>query len=309
MKVLITGGAGYLGSELTRLLARRDDIDPVLVYDNLSRGNHNLLLVHGGERLAKASLVRGDILDSRRLRAVLKDVDVVFHLAARVTTPFSDRDAHLFEQANHWGTAELVAAIEDSGVARLVFVSSAAVYGYADAPVDTRTPPNPKTYYAESKLRAERQCERLAQRLSLAIVRSANVYGFSDSMRFDAVINRFMIAAHLGEPMTVQGSGTQVRPFVHVDTAAASLAALVDPIRGDGLFDLVEQTLSINEITEAVRTVYPETDSLYIAQHIEARHLRVNQDLALNRQLGLPQAPLTTHLADFAARLALAPAR
>jgi UDP-glucose 4-epimerase len=225
-----------------------------------------------------------------------------------VTTPFSDGDAHLFEQANHWGTAELVAAIEDSGVARLVLVSSAAVYGYSDTPVDTRTPPNPKTYYAESKLRAERQCERLAQRLSLAIVRSANVYGFSDGMRFDAVVNRFMIAAHLREPMTVQGCGTQVRSFVHVDTAAAALAALAAPDAGDGLFDLVEETVSINAVTEAVRSVYPAAERLYIAQHIAPRHLRVSTERALNRRLGLPQAPMAAHLRDFADRLALSPA-
>lgn len=308
MKVLVTGGAGYLGSALVRLLALHGEVDSVVAYDNLSRGNYNLLLLRPGERLSRARLLRGDLLDGRGLRAALRDVDVVFHLAARVTTPYSDRDAHQFEQVNHWGTAELVAAIEDSAVSRLVVASSAAVYGYSDDPVDARTPPNPKTYYAESKLRAERQCERLADRLSLAVVRAANVYGYSDGMRFDAVINRFMIAAHLGEPMTVQGSGTQVRSFVHVDTAAASLAGLLAPHAGEGLFDLVEETPSINAVTETVRGVYPGAETLYIAQHIEPRHLRMRTETALNRILDLPQTPLAAHLAAFRAQLALAPA-
>jgi hypothetical protein len=70
----------------------------------------------------------------------------------------------------------------------------------------------------------------------------------------------------------------------------------------------VEESVSINAVTDAVRTVYPQAETLYIAQHIQPRHLRVSPETALNRRLGLPRAPLTTHLQNFAARLALAPA-
>jgi UDP-glucose 4-epimerase len=307
MRVLVTGGAGYIGSAVVRLLALSDQVDEVVAYDNLSRGNYNLLLQNDAGRLRKVRLVRGDLLDSRRLRQVLPDVDTVLHLAARVTTPYSDHGAHEFEQVNHWGTAELVAALEDTGVARLVMASSAAVYGYSDVLVNADTPPSPKTYYGESKLRAERQCERLADRCSLAIVRAANVYGLSEGMRFDAVINRFMISAHLGEAMAVQGSGEQVRSFVHVDTAARSFARLVEPNAGEGLFDLVEHTRTINAVTEDIRVIYPRAECLYIAQHIAPRHLKVGSQLALNHVYGFDVLPMQDRLRHFADGLAIPP--
>jgi UDP-glucose 4-epimerase len=76
------------------------------VYDNLSRGNYNLFI---GHKVAspKVKFVPGEILDSRRLRNVLRNIDIVFHLAAKVTTPFANTDGHIYEQTNHWGTAEL----------------------------------------------------------------------------------------------------------------------------------------------------------------------------------------------------------
>src|SRR3954464_2173251 len=113
MKVLVTGGAGYIGTELTNALIARPDVEEVIIYDNLSRGNYNFFL---GLRLAnhtKIRFIKGELLDSRALKKVLKGVDVVYHLAAKVTTPFANADSHVYEQVNHWGTAELVYAIED----------------------------------------------------------------------------------------------------------------------------------------------------------------------------------------------------
>src|SRR5262245_4699722 len=111
MNVLVTGGAGYIGTELIEALSKRKEIDHVVVYDNLSRGNFNFFL--GKSDFGnKIRFVQGDILDSRKIRKELKEVDVVYHLAAKVTTPFANIDSHFFEQINHWGTAELIYALE-----------------------------------------------------------------------------------------------------------------------------------------------------------------------------------------------------
>src|SRR3954468_14795002 len=116
MKVLVTGGAGYIGTELIGLLVADERVKQVIVYDNLSRSNPNLFLGLKLTNHAKLSFVKGELLDSRGLRKVLKGVDVVYHLAAKVTTPFANDDAHSYEQVNHWGTAELVYAVEESDV-------------------------------------------------------------------------------------------------------------------------------------------------------------------------------------------------
>lgn len=115
MHVLITGGAGYLGTELVELCASDPQISTITVYDNLSHGRHGLFT---GAKLTGAEIhfVRRELLDTRSLRAAVKNVDVVVHLAAKVSTPFASGDPHAFEQVNHWGTAELSYALEESTV-------------------------------------------------------------------------------------------------------------------------------------------------------------------------------------------------
>src|SRR5688572_26496380 len=111
MKVLVTGGAGYIGTELISLLIAQENVTEVIVYDNLSRLNFNIFLGLKLKNHSKLSFQKGELLDSRGLRKALKGVDVVYHLAAKVTTPFANTDAHTYEQVNHWGTAELVYAV------------------------------------------------------------------------------------------------------------------------------------------------------------------------------------------------------
>src|SRR5262245_1850053 len=128
MKIFITGGAGYIGTELVNELAKNNSVEQIIVFDNLSRGNYNFFFgANSGNR--KIKFIQGDILDSRKIRKELKGIDVVYHLAAKVTTPFANIDSHFFEQINHWGTAELIYALEESRVKKFIFTSSASVYG------------------------------------------------------------------------------------------------------------------------------------------------------------------------------------
>ena len=134
MQVLVTGGAGYIGTELVSQLIANPSVDQVVVYDNLSRPNYNLFLGLRLQRHHKLRFVKGELLDSRALKKALKGIDVVYHLAAKVTTPFANADSHGYEQVNHWGTAEMVYAVEESQVKRFIYTSSTGVYGSSMIP-------------------------------------------------------------------------------------------------------------------------------------------------------------------------------
>ena len=121
MRVLVTGGAGYIGSALIQELASYKGISEIVIYDNLSRGHLGLFL--GDQKIegVRISFVFGDVLDGRKLKSTLKGIDIVYHLAANVTSPYADQNPQQFEQINHWGTAELVRAIDQSNVKRLIY--------------------------------------------------------------------------------------------------------------------------------------------------------------------------------------------
>ena len=160
MNVLITGGAGYVGTELLVRLALNKEITKITIYDNLSRGHRSLFLGTKVPFLSKIEFVHGEILDSRLLKKKLIDTDVLIHLAAIVTTPFANTDPHFYEQVNHWGTAEVVYAAEESGVSKFIHLSSTAVYGTGADLADESTLPLPQTYYGISKLRGEAHVNR-----------------------------------------------------------------------------------------------------------------------------------------------------
>jgi len=299
MKVLITGGAGYLGTELVYQLASREDVSEVVIYDNLSRGNYNLFIGVRKFPQSKVRFVNGDLLDSRKLRQSLKGIDVVYHLAANVTKPFSDHNPHLLEQVNHWGTAELVYAVEESDVGRFIYSSSSAVYGTSDQVVNHKTEPHPTTYYGISKLRGEEHVERLQSKLPAFIIRTANVYGYSKSMRFDAKINRYMMEAAAGQKITVNGSGNQTRNYIHVDDATRLFDGLLTSSISPATYDLVTRNLKIHEITDGVTQVFPDTELLFINQHVEPWELQVAFDSRLEELLQHPGHDFLDEIHDF----------
>lgn len=304
MKVLVTGGAGYIGAELCAGLARDERVEELVVYDLLDRGNFGLFM---GARLggAKVRFVQADVLDSRRLLQELAGCDMVYHLAAKVTTPFADAGSSQFEQVNHWGTAEVVYAIEEAAPkARVAYLSSASVYGQGKGSAHQAVKPSPRSAYGHSKLRGEAHMERLGDNQPVLILRSANVYGPGRCMRFDAVINRFLFQAHFQGRVTVRGSGEQRRPFIHVDAVVGALHAALAPDSPSGTFDLVENSWSVLQLVEALRGLYPETELLFVDQHLELAGMEVERDPRFAVLQPLRQATLAQDLAEMGRRMA-----
>jgi UDP-glucose 4-epimerase len=304
MRILVTGGAGYIGTELANWLVSNEAVEQVIIYDNLSRLNYNLFLGLKLQKHPKLSFVKGELLDSRSLRKVLKDVDVVFHLAAKVTTPFAPSDSHGYEQVNHWGTAELVYAVEESPtVKKFIYVSSLGIYGSTDDAVDESATPNPSTLYAISKFRGEEHVRRLMDKKDTYIFRCGNVYGYSKSMRFDSVINKFVFEANFNKVVTVQGNGKQSRSFINIDLVARALNNLLSSDLPGGTYNLVERTIRVFDIVDDLKQLLPDLEFIFINQHLKLHELKVKPNILVNDLLGVgnPKS-LKEELQEFLSR-------
>ncbi len=215
-RVLVTGGAGFIGSHLVDRLIKEGF--GVTVLDNLSTGKMENLRGHlesGSVRLVKA-----DILDREAVKQALKDAEAVFHLAAITSVPYSIKHPDVTRKVNVEGTRILLDACLGGNAERFIYVSSCAVYGEPEyLPIDERHPARPVSPYAESKLEAERLCREFqkAYGLKTTIVRPFNVYGpRMKGGRYGGVIARFIERLRLNKPPIIYGDGTQTRDFVHV---------------------------------------------------------------------------------------------
>jgi UDP-glucose 4-epimerase len=264
MRVLVTGGAGYIGSVIVaRLTARGHD---VVVYDDLFRG-------HAAAVPAGVPLVRGDVRDVAAVRAALEDGDceAVVHMAALAEVGESVAEPERYHSVNVEGTAAVVEAAAAAGAGRLVFSSTAAVYGAPErTPIeedDTLAPANP---YGETKLAGERLLQRARERGELAAtaLRYFNACGADGACGEDHDPESHLIplalrAARDGTPIKVFGDdyptadGTCVRDYVHVaDLADAHIAALEALPRVQGAFNLgTGSGDSVQAVLDAVEIV------------------------------------------------------
>jgi UDP-glucose 4-epimerase len=305
MKVLITGGAGYVGTKLVKRLVGESSIESILVYDNLTKGHYNFFLGDNFKNKQKIQAVTGDILDTRQLKKHMKEVDVVVHLAAVVTTPFANTDPHFYEQVNHWGTAEVVYCAEESDLSKFIYLSSTSVYGASDEVANEQTTPSPSTFYGISKLRGEEHANRLAEKQTTIILRGGNVYGYSKSMRFDAVINRFMFDANFTNRIQIFGNGKQSRAFIHVDHLTDSLAKTIIGNVKSGTYNVVDKNLQILDIVDEIKEIYPDLEFLFSNQHMNLRELKISPESSLFSQIEkFKKTDLNSELLDFKERFA-----
>jgi UDP-glucose 4-epimerase len=233
MRVLITGGAGFIGSHLAAFLERTNQ---VRVLDNLRSGNRRRL------KSDKIELIEASVLEATALPAALSGVDVVFHLAAAVSAKESMEKPQQYVEVNVLGTLNVLRAAADARVRKLVFASSAAVYG-DNPPVPTMetTPPQPKSPYAITKLDGEYYCEMFAREgwLQTASLRFFNVFGPGQDPAgpYAAAVPVFMQRALRGEQLTVFGDGEQTRDFIYVKDVVSALVFAAEKGEVNGVFN------------------------------------------------------------------------
>ena len=224
MKVLITGGAGFIGSHLANTLHQRQHY--VRVIDDLSSGDPTNLV-------AGINFTRGDVRDIPKLWTVLQGVDVVYHLAARVSVPASVLYPREYNDVNVGGTVALLEACRDVGVRRVVLASSATVYGdQGQEPVDESMLPRPAVPYAVSKVAAEQYLFNIGQLSGFETValRIFNAYGPQQPLPpvHAPVIPQLVQQIRGRGSVIIYGDGKQTRDFVYVDDVVEALICAAD---------------------------------------------------------------------------------
>ena len=224
MRILVTGGGGYIGSVLVpRLLGEGHR---VTVLDRFYFGRDMLAHVLKNRRL---NLVQDDTryFDKK----ILNGIDAVLDLAALSNDPSGELDPRLTMEINFKGRSRVATLARQQGVGRYVLASSCSIYGFADGILDERSPVNPLTAYARANRRAEIAAKKLAgDRFAVTMLRFATVFGLSPRMRFDLAINGMTLGFFRDGQIPIMRDGRQWRPFIHVqDVADAYLAAITAP--------------------------------------------------------------------------------
>jgi nucleoside-diphosphate-sugar epimerase len=288
-RILVTGGAGYLGSILVAQLIARGS--KVRVLDALLFGDKSLDAVKSNPN---CELVRGDVRDAAAVAAAMKSCDAVVHLAAIVGDAACNENQQLAAEVNRAATRTLIEMAPGCGVRRFIFASSCSVYGASDSFLDETAALNPLSIYARTKIDSEKLLlaagsHASAKDFSATVLRFGTLFGLSPRMRFDLVVNLFAARAASGGRITVFNA-EQWRPFVHVQDAARAVLACLDAPSGavsGQIFNAGSPALNlqIRDVGEAIQRMIPGTAIDRIENNSDQRNYRVSFE-KIQRALG-----------------------
>ncbi|WP_337056420.1 NAD-dependent epimerase/dehydratase family protein [Pseudomonas sp. USHLN015] len=282
--ILVTGGAGFIGSNLVDALLARGHA--VRVLDDLSTGKRSNLPLEN----PRVEFIEGNVADAARVARAMAGCKAVAHLAAVASVPASVDDPVSTHQANFVGTLNVCEAMRQHGVKRVTFASSASVYGQngEGQAIDENTPVAPLTPYAVDKLASEQYLDfyRRQHGLEPAVFRFFNIFGprQDPSSPYSGVISIFTERALAGTPITIFGDGEQTRDFVYVgDLVQVLVQALENPGVEAGPVNVgLQRSTSLKELLAAIGSVVGELPAISYA---EARSGDIRHSLADNSRL------------------------
>lgn len=256
--VLVTGGAGFIGSNLTEALLKQGD--RVRVLDNFTTGKRENLMFESS--FPDFEIMEGDIRELRICQGAMKNVDVVFHQAALPSVQRSVEDPLTSHLVNAEGTLNVLLAARESGVKRVIYASSSSIYGDTPTlPKEEGMPPNPLSPYALQKYIGEQYCRLFYELYGLETVslRYFNIFGPKQDPNsiYSAVIPRFIDAFLQGRPPIVYGDGEQSRDFTYIDNVVRAnlLAISAGRAQGEAINIACGKRTSLNQLLEFLKRI------------------------------------------------------
>ena len=255
-RVLVIGGAGFIGSYVVGELLKQD-VREVIIYDNFVRGKLENISKHLSDKRCSIYHLGGDIRDIDILNNAMKDIDYVFHLAAMWLLHCKDFPRTAFH-VNIEGTFNILEACVNNRVKKLIYSSSASVYGDAiEVPMSESHPFNNRNFYGATKIAGEAMCTAYHDRFGLEVIglRYMNVYGPGQDQHaaYTGVIPIMLNKIAANDPPTINGDGSQSYDFIYVeDVARCNIQALISPVQ-HGFYNVgTEVQTSIKELCETI---------------------------------------------------------
>ena len=222
MKIIITGGAGFIGKHLVEFLAKKEN--DITIFDNFSNSKQESILYL---KNLGVKIIKGDIRKIEEINNAIKDHDIVIHLAAKISVEESIKNPSETFQTNVEGTKNVLIACERNQIKKIIVSSSAAVYGESEADVKLteKSKINPISPYGESKVIMENEIKKFSENndVEYVILRFFNIYGKNQSPEYAGVITKFIKKIEMNQSLEIFGDGMQTRDFISVNDVVNSI--------------------------------------------------------------------------------------
>lgn len=262
MKILITGGAGYLGSSLLKVLLDDESIKKVIVFENFTFGTKNIFR---GIHNDKLSVLEGDLLNSLDVEYGLRKIDVIIHLGAISHTPLSSGSEKDIIKVNSWGTENIIKAAIKYNVKKIIFTSTISINGATDQ--------NGVVFQDNSVFsRSKRISEDLLleayakKKLDIEIIRLGTLFGLSPYMNFITFVNKMAFDAAIDRRLVILGDGAQKRVVTSIQSARKQIFELIFNETDNKINEVYDTITSPNQIGNIITTKYPHVNLYYTDQ-------------------------------------------
>jgi len=309
MKIFLTGGAGFVGSNLiSTALNEGNEITVLDNFSNSSRGKIERFLEKG------VKIIEGDITDQKLLQEIVHDFDVVVHLAAKISVQDSIKNPEETIRINVTGTEYIIKACIKSNISNIIVASSAAIFGELENQneiLDETTRPNPVSPYGESKLQMEKKIHELtlANNINSIILRFFNIYGVGQSNEYAGVITKFFEKIKQNKPIEIFGDGKQKRDFIYINDATEAIMKSIKNIdnkKGE-IYNIASgKSITILELAKTILKISNKSETEIIFSKPKKNDIKISQtsiEKAKKELSFFTQTELTTGLSKMVENL------